>query len=591
MPPSSRTHTATPTPRPPYARQTSSNERKNTSSSLSSPVPTPANASATNLVTHLRDLLPLHKHATFHVKVAIHELYSVPFISGQFRIKWKFEDLVAVDKDGKPLGFGKALARKLERDKKKKESADSVASPKGKEKEREKDDDMDVDSPLNDLPHILHGDIVASPPPRTTSLPTAYDNFDLTPDISPDQLRRSDPILHYPPPSPTKLARPPPNPAGMTSSSKSSPKLGTLDVDFRTDARGFTEFYPLDHFKVKFETEIDAAVQMSIEKETLKLMSSTLKLTVLQLVIPGDPAAPPNPRLGHVCVDLAEYANLGPVTRNYLLRRSKVNALLRMTLTVTQIAGETEYHAPPLRKEEIKAGISDYLNGSEFHLPLFSDPAPLEDPWLDHHLKNVISILPASPPPEHDDLELALPEVVLPRSDSRSTKKKKLKKAGTMPGGVDSMHPPPPVPPLPSTSLPVPTPSKRRKPLHPNELLIEAIFNPYASTEERPSPFTYHVPHLPVDLTAQSNSRSAHSRSGSMGTSDTTSQSQSQGMEGSFEEVGAGAVVDDKSMNGSGTSGGSGVTRWWRRKHASRPTTPAHLHDSPGKRRVSFSEK
>ena len=53
---------------------------------------------------------------------------------------------------------------------------------------------------------------------------------------------------------------------------------------------------------------------------------------VLQLVTPGDPAAPPNPRLGHVLINLAEYANLGPITRNYLLRRSKVNALLRVSL-------------------------------------------------------------------------------------------------------------------------------------------------------------------------------------------------------------------------------------------------------------------
>lgn len=47
-------------------------------------------------------------------------------------------------------------------------------------------------------------------------------------------------------------------------------------------------------------------------------------------VIPGDLGAPLNPRLGHIELNLAEYANAGPVTRRYLLRRSKVNALLKV---------------------------------------------------------------------------------------------------------------------------------------------------------------------------------------------------------------------------------------------------------------------
>lgn len=51
---------------------------------------------------------------------------------------------------------------------------------------------------------------------------------------------------------------------------------------------------------------------------------------ICQRVIPNDPEAPLNPRLGHVDVNLAEYVGAGPVTRNYLLRRSKVNAMLNV---------------------------------------------------------------------------------------------------------------------------------------------------------------------------------------------------------------------------------------------------------------------
>jgi len=63
-----------------------------------------------------------------------------------------------------------------------------------------------------------------------------------------------------------------------------------------------------------------------------------------------------------------------------------------MTITVTQISGDTNYIAPDLRKEDIKVAIasSDYLNGFEYPIPLYSEQHPLEDPWLFHNLDFII---------------------------------------------------------------------------------------------------------------------------------------------------------------------------------------------------------
>jgi len=234
-----------------------------------------------------------------------------------------------------------------------------------------------------------------------------------------------------------------------------------------------------------------------------------------------------------------------------------------MTITVTQISGETNYTAPPLRKEEIKAGISEYLNGSEFRLPLYSEQQPLDDPWLSNNLDLIIPPTPPedeSPPPT-----IPLPAQLEQVSRSESGNKRKWrtgKKAATLP--VE--HPSPPRHPKP----------RAKKPLHPTELLIEAIFNPYPSTEDRPSPFSYYVPHMPVPEPMDS------SRSGSgMGTSDTTSLSMGQEGDESVESMGmngGGISATEMGENSNGNLKGrkeSGGSRWWKRKQTSRPVTPA----------------
>lgn len=77
---------------------------------------------------------------------------------------------------------------------------------------------------------------------------------------------------------------------------------------------------------------------MDIERsDSALLLPCPLKLVVTQ---PRDkdkdkedlphPHKPSNPRLGAVYLDLAQYAEKGEVSRRYLLRESKTNALLKV---------------------------------------------------------------------------------------------------------------------------------------------------------------------------------------------------------------------------------------------------------------------
>lgn len=198
--------------------------------------------------SHLRDFLPFHKHATFHVKLVIHELQSVPLISGEFRIKWKFKDLQAVNSDGRPLGFGRALALKLEKRK-------NTHEGKGKQKANSDETSLDPDPEKNTVPDL-------SPHIPILDLPEPLDDSP----SSPHQQR----------------------PKSSHSSSLSDPQSllpqkESSGIEFNNAMRGYTPFLPLVNFKVVFGLEFNTAVQITVEKDTFALLPSPLKLTVLQV--------------------------------------------------------------------------------------------------------------------------------------------------------------------------------------------------------------------------------------------------------------------------------------------------------------------
>jgi hypothetical protein len=74
---------------------------------------------------------------------------------------------------------------------------------------------------------------------------------------------------------------------------------------------------------------------MDVERDTLDLLPSPLKLSVIQADAEhghskGKGASNGHSRLGVVHLDLAQYAGKGEVGRRYLLRDSKTNATLKV---------------------------------------------------------------------------------------------------------------------------------------------------------------------------------------------------------------------------------------------------------------------
>lgn len=196
-------------------------------------------------------------------------------------------------------------------------------------------------------------------------------------------------IVHRP--SPLLLPSQSSDPSSSSSSSNSTspkPSATTLQSPCQhhdptpTPPKGMTQFLPLKDHSVVWSQNLHTTVKMTISRHGSTpnaatspttndsaglLQSSPMKLVVVQRIIPGDPGAPRNPRLGAVYLDLAEYAGVnGETTRKYLLRESKINATLKLTISVTHVGGETDYKAPALPKAEIMNGVSGLLESDVY---------------------------------------------------------------------------------------------------------------------------------------------------------------------------------------------------------------------------------
>ncbi|KAK7033009.1 C2 NT-type domain-containing protein [Favolaschia claudopus] len=241
----------------------------------------------------------------------------------------------------------------------------------------------------------------------------------------------------------------------QTHSSSSAPSSTTVSVDdpqTNTSRSGQTGWGPLKDHSVIWDHPLSAVVQMSIERDTHRLLPHPFKLDVVQRVIAHDPDAPQKPRLGTVEIDLAEYVDSAPnsvppkgvVTRRYLLRDSKTNATLRLSIHVEPLGTPPPFTAPPLPNGEILAGVAT----------LFS---------------------------AHDDVFRTRPralDLYAPVESTLQSSKNSIKTMGSKSSSTESQ-------PFDVRALP------RAYGPRPTESLIDALFNPAPVREERlVSPFT-----------------------------------------------------------------------------------------------------
>jgi hypothetical protein len=277
------------------------------------------------LRAQLNSIIHGHSRAEFHVHLYIHELSAVPFLDGDFGVKWKFRGVV------NPKGL----------------NSDS----KGKERERPSPswhgsaghlwnevERVPQAGPSRTGGLLFNSPPTASPTHSTISLPSSASSS------APSHAAGSSSSHSYPTASIDSEPEPEP----------SSPRKR----HFHSHDKGITPFTPLRDHTLKFEHAVDVVLQMYIDhtiqpsspegtgKESSsktgirsgkttpkgKLLPSPLKLVITQKPTPEDPEANTQPRLGAVYLDLAEYADpsLGPVTRKYLLAESRTNAILKV---------------------------------------------------------------------------------------------------------------------------------------------------------------------------------------------------------------------------------------------------------------------
>lgn len=286
------------------------------------------------LRSQLGQLLP--KHALFQVHVKVEQLSNVPLISGQFAMRWKFKN---VQSRSGLLSKMKANRSWPSRNKGKGRATDVGLAIEVTPAEEEVDSYVEDDTGDGSSPE--------------------YDGTD------DESYRRRASSGDFPQEPETAVPPVTPTPGIVQQAPSTSSAPEQRPGEPRSVARGVTPWRPLQNYNVKMNYDVNVLVQMDVHRETSALLPNELKLVVMQRVIPGDPNSPQQPRLGAVYLNLAEYADAGPVTRRYLLRKSKTNATLKLMIELEYVGGVKHYRPPPLRKGEIMASVTGLLSNND----------------------------------------------------------------------------------------------------------------------------------------------------------------------------------------------------------------------------------
>ncbi|KAG8924356.1 hypothetical protein FRC03_011266 [Tulasnella sp. 419] len=496
----------------------------------------------------LRSLLPLSRHATFNVRLTIHEVTNIPLINGQFAVRWKFRNVVSsVSRASTPHsantfktnGSAEASSTAPVSEFGALETPRLTAEEKGKAKASGSDeDDAESSTPMQSA--------------AATNGSSSYGKF-LTPA----------------PVSPTRPStKPTSTPSISSSSSLQTPTL----ADTRSDGKGVTSYVQLRDHAVRWEHTTEVVVELKIKRETGDLLPSELKLIVHELPLQGIDNAQPHSRFGVLYLNLAEYADAGPVTRRYLLRESKTNATLKLTIESVWVHGDRDYTVPPLQKGQAVSGVAGVLSRSYMDIssPRFLSP----------------NLVPGGPSSRastpRNGISTSSPRHNSFRRDSNSS--------------------------LSSSHRILADPGS-----HTAEWVIENIFNPWPSSSKTPSPFTIYSPNAPPSKPPSVRSLDAtlSTESDAHATVETHTTSESKLDCGASEPNGRNGTTPQDSENvvklaasisrpPTPTGGGGGVGGWWRRlgggsnnpsKSSSRPSTPPTTQPPQYRKRKSSGDQ
>jgi hypothetical protein len=270
-------------------------------------------------------LLP--RHASFRARIQIHQISSVPFVSGEFGVRWKFKGVQSASTQKKGL-LGRVKAKARSNDKGKGREFDTELLSPGHH-------DVFPITPILAYPaSVVPEDLPHSRLPIDRSASLSSVEIDPTSSHIPSSkssLTASQPTLHWADSSSSATA----NASHITMVPESTlteshdPLTAPISSTLR---RGTTPFLKLKDHSVLWSHTLDTLLKFDIDRETYQIQPNPLKLVVMQRVIPDDPdGSPQNPRLGAVYLNLAEYIGKGSVERKYLLKESKTNSVLKVS--------------------------------------------------------------------------------------------------------------------------------------------------------------------------------------------------------------------------------------------------------------------
>ena len=267
--------------------------------SITSESSSSSSATPHGLRTQLGLILP--KHTLFQVHLHVEQLSNVPLVSGEFGVRWKFKNVQS----------GSGLLSKM-----KARSSPALANGK-RDKGKGRMEPM-----IQVTPGTPVRDGFGFQEPAHHDARSSFED-----DEDDDAHGRASVQLNNSAYGQYLSASPPGTP--VVAATPTLAKPARLE---KPEARGITSWAPLQSYNVRWDHRVAVVVQMDVHRETSDLLSSELKLVVMQRVVQGDPNAPHQPRLGAIYINLAEYADAGPVSRRYLLRESKTNATLKVCI-------------------------------------------------------------------------------------------------------------------------------------------------------------------------------------------------------------------------------------------------------------------
>ncbi|KAG4306095.1 hypothetical protein PORY_000083 [Pneumocystis oryctolagi] len=130
-----------------------------------------------------------------------------------------------------------------------------------------------------------------------------------------------------------------------------------LKDSVRMRDRGRSPKVPIKDHKVVWDYEFSYFLSMKIGKHQ-RLSESWIILEVNQELR----CASHQLVLGKVDINLSDYVGLSKETESYLLQNSKVNSLLKVSISMEQIGGSTNYIVDPPQKKQMFYGIADLMS-------------------------------------------------------------------------------------------------------------------------------------------------------------------------------------------------------------------------------------